>query len=277
MKDKISYLDMYFNYHVNQGVIMITSVKKGNQTLIIPDIVSIIADNAFDYRCNDLDVKIEKVVLPSSIYEIGKKAFQSNAYIKCVEINSNILRIEELTFSGATRLEEITLPKTLRYIGKEAFRGVKCKEVFIPRNCVVEEDAFSKNTMYLKGPYNLRDILVKEYEIYHPKLSEKEILNNLENTYRNEMINIKNIKEREIKSINDKYEQDYQSIIVPLEEKIQSLKDKRDSLKMWDGSDGDDVIDQLKQAIKDNKVSIDDIKKGKTPQDILNNSIKHRN
>lgn len=274
MKDKISYLDMYFNYHVNHGVIMITSVKKGNQTLIIPDIVSIIADNAFDYRCNDLDVKIEKVVLPSSIYKIGKKAFQSNAYIKCVEINSNILRIEELTFSGATRLEEITLPETLRYIGKEAFRGVKCKEVFIPRNCVVEEDAFSKNTIYLKGPHYLRDLLVKEYEIYHPKLSEKEILNNLENTYRNEMINIKNIKEKEIKSLNDKYEKDYQSIIVPLEEKIKSLKDKRDSLQMWDENDNEEVISLLKEAIKEGKITSSDIKKSKTPKELLGKALK---
>jgi hypothetical protein len=66
---------------------------------------------------------LQKVVIPSSVIEIGERAFKN--YIALTEVvfmpNSRLKLIGEYAFYGCESLKKITLPSSLMKIGKDAF------------------------------------------------------------------------------------------------------------------------------------------------------------
>ena len=69
--------------------------------------------------CNSL----ERIVLPSTVTEIGEHAFCNCNTLKEVVLNEGLKRIGSNTFEECTALESITIPSTLTYINRDAFKG----------------------------------------------------------------------------------------------------------------------------------------------------------
>ena len=76
----------------------------------------VICDNAFE-SCDEL----EEIVLPDSLYKIGRSAFSACTCLKTVIIPESIIEIGDFAFSCCTLLESIVLPNNLRNIGKYVF------------------------------------------------------------------------------------------------------------------------------------------------------------
>lgn len=86
--------------------------------IIIPSSVKEIGQRAF-YGCNLLtDVKI-----PSSVTSIGKFAFGYCSSLTEIEIPSSITVIKESTFNQCTKLNKITLPSSIESVEYDAFSG----------------------------------------------------------------------------------------------------------------------------------------------------------
>jgi len=59
----------------------------------------------------------------SNVRHINRSAFYQAANLRRIELNDEIERIEDFTFSGAAALRDIYLPESLRHIGRSAFNG----------------------------------------------------------------------------------------------------------------------------------------------------------
>ncbi len=83
--------------------------------LEIPEGVTKIPD--YGFSC----VNLEKIVIPSTVTEIGKYAFDNATNLKAVELSEGLTHIGEYAFYCCVALEEISLPGTVSYMGKGAF------------------------------------------------------------------------------------------------------------------------------------------------------------
>ena len=78
---------------------------------------------------------LEKVIIPSTVEEIGNGAFGECDKLTCVEFNYGLKRIGDSAFEGCTSLIEVDLPDEIESIGSEAFAGCKgIKAVNVPGN-----------------------------------------------------------------------------------------------------------------------------------------------
>ena len=96
-----------------------------------------------DYFFSNLDYE-ESLVIPDSVTEIGKFAFE-NSSIENIVLPKNLVSIEEGTFSGSNiELSENSLPGSLRMIGKSAFQNCdSLTELYIPDSVLdIDESAF---------------------------------------------------------------------------------------------------------------------------------------
>ena len=77
-----------------------------------------IGDKAFGY-CK----KLEKIILPVSLEEIGEKAFSECEKLEEVDfsLSTQLKRIGDKTFDHCRKLLNIVLPDSVTYIGQEAF------------------------------------------------------------------------------------------------------------------------------------------------------------
>ena len=94
----------------------ITGVDKGTTTVVIPDGVTRVADQAFK-----LNEEITKVVFPDSLTSIGSEAFYMCSYISHFEFPKNLKRIEDGAFDYCRFLVNPIFPDSLEYIGEYAF------------------------------------------------------------------------------------------------------------------------------------------------------------
>ena len=74
---------------------------------------------------------LKKVVLPSTVKEIGEWAFRDCVSLEEINIPSCTV-IEDLAFYGCISLEKVTLPWGLETIGDDVFAGCKIKSIKIP-------------------------------------------------------------------------------------------------------------------------------------------------
>ena len=86
-------------------------------TVVIPDTVRKIADNAFS-GC----VCLEKVYINGDVTRIGKNAFSECKYLTEVTITGQVTEIDEEAFRGCDALKTVYLPENLEVIGDFAFR-----------------------------------------------------------------------------------------------------------------------------------------------------------
>lgn len=83
--------------------------------------------------------KIRFISLPSSLSEIGERAFASNSPLNNVVIPDKITEIKKGVFGGCWNLNDVTLPKNLTKIGDSAFDGcgfVELKKEFFPETLI---------------------------------------------------------------------------------------------------------------------------------------------
>ena len=98
----------------------------------IPDVESIVFSEGITYVGGMWGCKnLKKVVLPSTLKEIGVRAFTDCVSLKEINIPSCTV-IGDIAFQGCVNLEKVTLPWGLETISAGAFNGCKIKNVKIP-------------------------------------------------------------------------------------------------------------------------------------------------
>ena len=67
------------------------------------------------------ELKVKKIILPSSLRIIGKKAFYGCEWLFVIALHDGIEEIGEEAFYGCKRLKSLTIPGTVRKIAENAF------------------------------------------------------------------------------------------------------------------------------------------------------------
>ena len=111
--------------------------------------VTKISESAF---ANDFyNKKIKKVIIPSTIKEIGDKAFYNCESLKEVDLSSatSLVRIGDEAFAQNPNLGNLTLPSNLQSIGRKAFAGNLCMtSINIPSSVnIIEEGTFAASNI----------------------------------------------------------------------------------------------------------------------------------
>ena len=143
---------------ISDGVLLSGKDAKGD--VVIPDGVTKIAERAFFGNQNITSVKIpntvtemgwisfagssiKSVIIPGSIKNISKTAFEHCINLENVEIGDGVQTIENTAFSQCGKIKEINLPSSVTKIESGAFRGCDGLETFnYGENIVVADGAF---------------------------------------------------------------------------------------------------------------------------------------
>lgn len=118
------------------GYAMVMGYTGDASTLEIPSeyeghAVKYIAENAFGGHLSSL----KKVVIPSSVEEIGADAFSDCPELKTVVLNEGLKTIGFGAFRNCTALKRITLPESLERIDDYAFNAcISLSSLKIPAN-----------------------------------------------------------------------------------------------------------------------------------------------
>jgi len=153
-------------YRICIGLMGAVSVRGGctiepdkDGSVVIPDGTETIALGLFQY-CDAL----KKIVIPASVKNIGKFAFDSAVNLKEVVFRegSNLKDIEYGAFYNCGSLERFDFPNSLKKIGKRAFSESGLKKALFFNNGigVIGNDAFSfcKSLKKIKFPRSLKRI-----------------------------------------------------------------------------------------------------------------------
>ena len=101
-----------------------------NGTIIIPDGVNKIGENAFS-NCTNL----RNINIPQSVTEIGGRAFDNCKNLTSINIPQNVTRIGEETFNKCENLTSINLPEGITQIEGGAFSNcTNLRNINIPQN-----------------------------------------------------------------------------------------------------------------------------------------------
>ena len=111
-----------------------------NETYIIPDGVTHIADDAFQGNR-----KVTSIILPNSVTSIGVSAFAGCSRLETITIPNSVTSIGEQAFSSCSKLKSIVIPDSVTSIGKQAFWGcTRLETITIPNSVTsIGEQAFS--------------------------------------------------------------------------------------------------------------------------------------
>ena len=90
---------------------------QNEDTIIIPDIVTSIADGAF----SGID-GVKTVIIPGSVEKIGANAFSYNSTLETIIIEDGVKEIGESAFRSCKNIKKVIIPDTVISIGKEAFQ-----------------------------------------------------------------------------------------------------------------------------------------------------------
>jgi hypothetical protein len=221
-----------FHYVIEDGVVAITGVKQSQKVLRIPDVVGIIKEKSLGENCNDLPIRIEKIINPSSVYKIEKLAFHINKYVKEIEFEGELTKLEFGTFMGCLSLEKINIPYCMKNIAKGVFKLTKLSKVFVPRNCIIEEGAFESKVVVLKGFITNEDVLLKEKEILSKKGVNKDLeISKIKNKYNKEKEDLMKKHEQNLLVIDKELSLKYQHKIDELKSETKRMQNQLDELK----------------------------------------------
>ena len=112
---------------------------QNEDTIIIPDIVTSIADGAF----SGID-GVKTVIIPGSVEKIGANAFSYNSTLETIIIEDGVKEIGESAFRNCENLKKVIIPDTVTSIGKYGFQDCKnLEEVKLSNNIKkLEESLF---------------------------------------------------------------------------------------------------------------------------------------
>lgn len=102
----------------------------GKKDIVIPDGITVIADEAF-MGCTH----IRSVTVPNGVKEIGKMSFDECLALEKVLLPDSVEKIGESAFNWCENLTEINLPDNIESIGQKAFQWCrKLTNIHLPAN-----------------------------------------------------------------------------------------------------------------------------------------------
>ena len=101
---------------------------------------------------------LKKVILGTSIQQIGAGAFEYCDALEEIVIPDGLASVENGTFDGCSSLEKIDLPDSVTSIGDSAFGCTKISNLTLPKNL----SSFSSAAFGLSQPIHLTSITVRE-------------------------------------------------------------------------------------------------------------------
>lgn len=128
----------------NKGKDIVAVLTSANKTIIIPDGVETIRQEAF--ACN---TNVEEVICPASLKNIGIKSFTECTSLRSVQLErSAVKELPDYVFSGCKQLECVLLPENIRRIGKDAFEKCeKLESLTLLGIFKIEDNAFEKSAI----------------------------------------------------------------------------------------------------------------------------------
>ena len=134
--NSVSALKKKWSYKkLEDGTLQITSYKGSDLEVEVPATigkakVTVIGKGAFDASDyagsrNEHREKIQKIVIPEGIIEIGEEAFYQCESLTSVVIPEGVIEIGEEAFYQCGSLTSVVIPEGVIEIGKEAFYGCK--------------------------------------------------------------------------------------------------------------------------------------------------------
>ena len=129
-------------------------------TLKIPESVTKIGEGAFSNTSLD-GIPLKKIIIPSTVKEIGTNAFAYNSTLEEVEIEDGVEIVSAEAFKECIALKKITFPDSVIEIGGKCMSGCKSlASIKFPKN-ITE----IKNNM-LNSCYSLTQIEIPEKVTY---------------------------------------------------------------------------------------------------------------
>lgn len=115
-------------------------------------------------NCNS----VEEISIPSSVKEIGSKAFLGDSKLEKIELSSSLTNIEGEVFKNCTSLEKIVIPDSVSSMGNNVFEGCSLlSDVTLPRFRFNITSGMFKNCTSLKSiqfPDTLQYIQANAFE-----------------------------------------------------------------------------------------------------------------
>ena len=107
------------------------------------------------------DREVASLIIPDFVTSIGDNAFNSFEELRTVRFPNGLQNIGKMAFYGCAKLHEINLPKTLKIIRQRAFEHVKIEKLCMPSVEIIKPFAFCNCN--LKGTLRLPENLKKYY------------------------------------------------------------------------------------------------------------------
>ena len=175
----------------DQGHTGVESVH-GMETVVIPETVSKIGNNAFEY--NNLETvdfpkglvsigenafgsnKMKKVELPDSVTEMKAGAFSANNLTE-IKLSKGLVKLENGVFSNNIRLTHVELPEGITEIGDFAFSGDRLETLTIPKSVTkIGRAAFKLHHLTeLVIPGNVKEIGESAFEGTYKAITLKKL------------------------------------------------------------------------------------------------------
>ncbi|MBD5129526.1 MAG: leucine-rich repeat domain-containing protein [Ruminococcaceae bacterium] len=119
----------------------------------------------FSVLCNNREMRLTEVAIPSSVKEIGENFFCECAKLRSVKLPAGIKRIGNNAFSQCYSLKELIIPEGTEEIGDKAFSRCKSLTVVIPASVkTIGSDIFleSYNVTVIVEPNSFAEKYCKE-------------------------------------------------------------------------------------------------------------------
>ena len=142
--------------------------RENYKNVVIPDVVTSIGDQAFEWRSNLTSITIpngvtsvgkcafgdctnlKEITIPNGVKSIGLAAFRNCSSLTSITIPNSIISMGDYAFYGCTSLNEITVPVSVKNIGKSAFEGCPKLTIKTPINSTAYKYA-KKNKIKVKA------------------------------------------------------------------------------------------------------------------------------